>query len=499
MSTTTKLFLDSDGLSTLWSKIHNVFTTKNGSGATGTWNIDISGTANKANTANKLSNTASIGSYTNPVYFTEEGIPAQCIYNIPVIKINSVLSSTAQLTTEQFINLLKTENAFSTGFGIFRLKWDTTSNQVINDTNCGNIVLAGSTIEVIGTEEDYTIRIQTSYKDNNSTSNIDANIFIYFKNGTNTKWFRIMNSNNILNLPKLDINNGNFSVNINDDSKISMNSSEINIISTNNIVLGSATNIYLDTADSLYLWGKYIYIGSGASDEGTDNIFVETKDGNGSISFNVKEIIPHYNSSNDNYYTNLGNDLKYWKDIITYELHAKNNIYADGTVYVKNGSVSTSDERYKNYIEDIAIDFDKLKKIPKKRFTWKKGEFYDNDKVYLGTSAQVVKDIYPELVYVYKDTTFNSKSEEHLPSQDINLETNILGVDYEKLSLVALAAIDKLNEQIEILKSDIELLKKENSSISDKLIIERNNRIKLEEKLIDIEYLINKSIHHANK
>lgn len=101
----------------------------------------------------------------------------------------------------------------------------------------------------------------------------------------------------------------------------------------------------------------------------------------------------------------------------------------------KNGFYETSDERKKNFSGDIKIDFNKLKTIPKKYFTWKSDK---ENKLNIGTSAQEVQKVYPELV------------------KDHNGE---LSVDYAKLSIVALAAVDKLNEEIELLKKEIEVLK----------------------------------------
>ena len=81
---------------------------------------------------------------------------------------------------------------------------------------------------------------------------------------------------------------------------------------------------------------------------------------------------------------------------------------------------------------------------PKKYFTWKGDE---SKTVEIGTSAQKVKELYPEMVTV-----------------DPNEK---LGVAYDKLSVVALAAIDKLyamykesQEEIKELKSRIEELEK---------------------------------------
>lgn len=157
------------------------------------------------------------------------------------------------------------------------------------------------------------------------------------------------------------------------------------------------------------------------------------------------------------------------------------SMYANN-VYKGTTSLTTSDERYKNFIDDIDIDFDKLKSIPKKTFTWKKGSFYDGNKIYLGTSAQKVKEIYPELVNIFNADVCD----------DINSDDAILGVDYEKLSVVALAAIDKLHERLETLETEFNIVKEERDNIKEKLIISENKYLNLEKKLIDMENLLNK-------
>ena len=112
-----------------------------------------------------------------------------------------------------------------------------------------------------------------------------------------------------------------------------------------------------------------------------------------------------------------------------------------GTCTITGGNTSiSSDERLKDFTKDIDIDFDKLKQIPKKYFTWK----HDDEKVLnIGTSAQVVENVYPEIV----DENFNEDD-----------ETFYKSVDYSKLSIIALAAIDKLNERIIELENKIKEL-----------------------------------------
>ena len=103
-------------------------------------------------------------------------------------------------------------------------------------------------------------------------------------------------------------------------------------------------------------------------------------------------------------------------------------------VFAVNGffqsSYTSSDERLKTFKEDVIVDFDKLKQIPKKYFVWNNTNQYD-----LGTSAQEIQKIYPELV-----------------STDNN---GYLAVDYAKLSTIALAAVDQLYEKINILEQKI--------------------------------------------
>ena len=108
--------------------------------------------------------------------------------------------------------------------------------------------------------------------------------------------------------------------------------------------------------------------------------------------------------------------------------------YETSTWYESGLIYATSDERLKNFGKDVEVDFDKLEKLPKKYFTWKD----DKDGVLnIGTSAQKLAEIYPEIVSVNDD---------------------VYGVSYERLSIIALAAIDKLHKENEELKERIKRL-----------------------------------------
>ena len=99
-------------------------------------------------------------------------------------------------------------------------------------------------------------------------------------------------------------------------------------------------------------------------------------------------------------------------------------------VYMENGNLyAASDERLKDFGENVEVDFNKLSEIPKVYYSWKDDE---KKRQMIGTSAQKLKEIYPELVSENEDGK--------------------MAVSYEKLSIIALAAVDKLYKENEELK-----------------------------------------------
>ena len=116
------------------------------------------------------------------------------------------------------------------------------------------------------------------------------------------------------------------------------------------------------------------------------------------------------------------------------------NVYVSGATKVcaSGGFYQTSDERKKNFINDISVDFEKLRSIPKSYFTWKEG---DDKSLQIGTSAQAVQKIYPELV-------------------GVDSETGELSLDYALLSIIALKAVDVLYEENQQIKHRLERIEK---------------------------------------
>lgn len=111
-----------------------------------------------------------------------------------------------KINTSQFITMLEGLGAFSTPYWVARGSWSYAGNQIINDTGCGDIHLAGCTVEVVGTKSAFTIMIHTPTTSSGGVVNGD---FIYVNNGDSysPKWRRLYNTesqpnfNDLVGLP----------------------------------------------------------------------------------------------------------------------------------------------------------------------------------------------------------------------------------------------------------------------------------------------------------
>ena len=113
-------------------------------------------------------------------------------------------------------------------------------------------------------------------------------------------------------------------------------------------------------------------------------------------------------------------------------LSSSANVTVTGKVSATQGFYEESDSRLKDFESDIHIDLDKIKQLPKKYFRWKE----DPTNLQIGTSAQAVQELYPEIV--------------------AENENGNLTVAYDKLSVIALAAVDQLSTELNTLKDELQ-------------------------------------------
>lgn len=174
-------------------------------------------------------------------------------------------------------------------------------------------------------------------------------------------------------------------------------------VATNGSSIGSPTTpIYIDEQ------GRYT---ASSADVGHSNLPVYLKKGE------LKPVVIN-DSTNPLYILGLSSDGTMYTGIKSTQgvrIVSGNSLYASGGFY------ESSDESLKNFRKDISVDLEQLQEIPKKYFTWKEG---NTEELQIGTSAQALSVLYPELV-----------------KQDSD---GINHVAYDKLSIIALKAIDEL-------------------------------------------------------
>lgn len=114
----------------------------------------------------------------------------------------------------------------------------------------------------------------------------------------------------------------------------------------------------------------------------------------------------------------------------------KGTVKVEGEIWASSGFYEESDKRLKENIVEIDGAVSKLKQIPVVNFNFK-----DKDVKELGTIAQDVQKVFPEIVTTNED--------------------GYLAVEYNKLSMVAIAAVKEMDERLSSLEKTVEeLLKK---------------------------------------
>lgn len=116
----------------------------------------------------------------------------------------------------------------------------------------------------------------------------------------------------------------------------------------------------------------------------------------------------------------------------------QNSASSSAAVYAPGGFYESSDERLKNLLKPVRVDLDELSKLRKVYYTWKNSSDLG---IHLGIVAQDVQKLYPELVTV-------------------DSETGYLSLSYDKLSVIALEAIDTLYKSYKELKRRVDNLEK---------------------------------------
>lgn len=121
------------------------------------------------------------------------------------------------------------------------------------------------------------------------------------------------------------------------------------------------------------------------------------------------------------------------KQSTSYQTYSNSNVFinTDNSLHAA-AFYQDSDERLKTFTEDYDVNLNDVKNIKTGRFYWNSDE---NQVINGGVSAQTVEEYFPELV-----------------RED---EKGVKSVNYDGLTVVAIAAIKKLTERIEQLEDII--------------------------------------------
>lgn len=181
-----------------------------------------------------------------------------------------------------------------------------------------------------------------------------------------------------------------------------------------------------------------IKVGSTRDDQSTDNTKIYFGDSNYvwiGESPQDDALMLNCGSSKNIYFSFAGGTAINSSNYTTY---AKIYMSNSGAVYASSGFYESSDERLKRILNPVKVNLDDLSKLRKIYYLWNNTP---EDGRQLGMIAQDVQKLYPELVSMDKNTGY-------------------LSLAYDKLSVIALEAIDTLYEEYKQLKEHVNKLEK---------------------------------------
>jgi hypothetical protein len=245
-------------------------------------------------------------------------------------------------------------------------------------------------------------------------------------------------------------------VSLGDNTAVQLNNGTFEKIDTKNLVAGKLINDTKISSSATKMAIPYV-MGNSTTDNYTINYVIPESPSNGqSYALVYKEDVDEETNEAKgkfewvfpNSFTNIAlTDVSTNTDTIYYLTGVGENListgtnelavakYTDAAIYFKNGNLyNSSDERLKTFTDNINIDFDKLATIKKGIFYWNDDESKSEQ---IGVTAQSVNEIFPQIV---------------------SLNNGTYSVAYDKLTVIALAAIDELHKENEELKQRIQAL-----------------------------------------
>ena len=220
--------------------------------------------------------------------------------------------------------------------------------------------------------------------------------------------------------------------------------------------LSSGDEMYLSSTAGLFITGSVCFEGG----EHGENVYMDTDltvtgtingnlNGTATTATNANNVMVNVTNTNEGLpmvFTTFGSSAVAANKAL-YMDSTKSLLYNpnQNTVTCAGGFFETSDERLKDIVNPITVDLDKLSKLRKVYFNWKDKP---DSNLQLGMIAQDVQELYPELV------------------SEMNGQ---LSLSYEKLSVIALEAIDVLHNENNELKSRIERLESLVNQLAEKV------------------------------